>query len=77
MEGLGGFLVGYPLVMAVVWMLLALGFLLRREWHDRGRSFPPAGIQSPVSILIPCFNEAANLADTIRYALASDWPQCG
>jgi len=75
MEGLGGFLVGYPLVMALVWMLLAFGFLLRREWPDRGRSSPPPGIQAPVSILIPCFNEAANLADTIRYALASDWPQ--
>ncbi|NDG02487.1 MAG: glycosyltransferase, partial [Synechococcaceae bacterium WBB_34_004] len=29
----------------------------------------------PVSILIPCYNEAANLADTIRYALESAWPQ--
>ncbi|NBR44644.1 MAG: poly-beta-1,6 N-acetyl-D-glucosamine synthase [Synechococcaceae bacterium WB5_2B_268] len=75
MGALGGFLFGYPLVMAFVWMLLALGFLLRREWPDRGRSSPPPGIPFPVSILIPCYNEAANLADTIRYALESAWPQ--
>ncbi len=75
MEWLGGFLVGYPLVMALVWMLLALGFLLRREWPDRGRSSPPQGPPWAVSVLIPCFNEAANLAETLRYALAIDWPQ--
>ena len=41
MDALGTFLLGYPLLMAVVWMLLAALFVLRREARQRGLRQPP------------------------------------
>ena len=74
MDPLGTFLLGYPLLMAVVWMLLAALFVLRREARQRGLRQPPEGPRPEVSVLIPCFNEAATLAETLRHALALHWP---
>ena len=74
MDPLGTFLLGYPLLMAVVWMLLAALFVLRREARQRGLRQPPEGPRPEVSVLIPCFNEAATLAETLRHALALQWP---
>ena len=72
---LGLFVVDYPLSMAGVWMALALVFVLRRERWERGLRHPPTPLTTPpVSVLIPCFNEGPNLAETLRHALAIDWP---
>ena len=74
MDPLGTFLLGYPLLMAIVWMVLAALFVLRREGSQRGLRQPPDGPRPEVSVLIPCFNEAATLTETLRHALTLHWP---
>lgn len=77
---LGLFVVGYPLVMALGWIGLALAYTLRRERPERWLAQPPQPIGRrssspiPVSVLIPCFNEGATLAETIASACQLDWP---
>ncbi len=78
--GLGWFVVGYPLVMALAWISLALAYTLSRERPERWLRRPPplAGGSPapalPVSVLIPCFNEGDTLAETIASACRLDWP---
>ncbi len=73
---LGLFVVDYPLAMAGLWMVLALVFVLRTERNERWLRHPPPPLATPpVSVLIPCFNEGPNLAETLRHALAIDWPE--
>lgn len=75
MQQIGLVLVAYPVVMAIGWMLLAVLFVVRREGRQRWLRQPPDGPQPGVSVLIPCFNEAATLDETLRHALAVHWPQ--
>lgn len=71
---IGAFLLDYPLAMALATMLLALRFCAAREWHERSRLQPPEGLpRPPVSVLIPCFNEGSQLAETLQAALSLDW----
>ena len=60
----------YPFYMSFLWILGGIYFYFHWERHGaRARRAPI--IQNPplVSILIPCFNEANNLADTMAAAL--------
>ncbi len=75
MQQIGPVLVAYPVVMAIGWMLLAVLFVVRREGRQRWLRQPPDGPHPGVSVLIPCFNEAATLDETLRHALAVHWPQ--
>ena len=65
----------YPLFMSYLWMMGAAVFYLRFERDDppfnepRKLADPP-----PVSVLIPCFNEGPHVEETVRYALALDYP---
>jgi biofilm PGA synthesis N-glycosyltransferase PgaC len=56
----------YPFVMAFVWVLGGILFYLRRE---RGlpppSDAPPLDATPPVSVLVPCYNEEALVAETI------------
>ncbi len=78
--GLGLFVVGYPLVMALAWIGLAVAYTITRERPERWLARPPQrpGARSasaiPVSVLIPCFNEGDTLAETIASACRLDWP---
>ncbi len=67
----------YPLIMAWMWMIGGVWYYLRWEnRYDLGPDFPPATTnRPPASILIPCFNEAQNVRDTIHYALATEYPE--
>lgn len=72
---LQGFVYHYPLFMSYLWMLGAALFYWR---HERGdppfdRPRPLAGTP-PVSVLIPCFNEGPHAEETLRAALALDYP---
>ncbi len=76
---LGGFLLQfvflYPLFMSFLWMVGAVYFYW--HWERRGvRSESPPVIENPpmVSILVPCFNETANVAETIAAAVAQTYP---
>ena len=65
----------FPLVMSLVWTTGALYTWFRYERHTPRHDSPPdASHLPPVSIIIPCFNEAAHIVETIRCALAVRHP---
>ncbi|MEI8251733.1 MAG: poly-beta-1,6-N-acetyl-D-glucosamine synthase [Synechococcus sp. ELA057] len=73
-QRLGLVVAAYPLVLALLWCLLALLWSWRWEWPERWCRQPPDGdLGPPVSVLIPCFNEGPNLRETIGAALALRW----
>ncbi|AOA58136.1 poly-beta-1,6-N-acetyl-D-glucosamine synthase [Acinetobacter larvae] len=61
----------YPLLMAWIWIIGGLWFFFKRE-------FPKPKLPQPTeegcSIIIPCFNEQAQVRETIRYALQTQYP---
>jgi biofilm PGA synthesis N-glycosyltransferase PgaC len=70
------FCFGYPFVMAWYWIAGGLMFYLTRERRmappDRP---PPLDHWPPISILVPCYNEADNAEDTLATAAAVDYPE--
>lgn len=75
-HGLLGFVFYYPLFMSYLWMIGALLFYWRRERQDPPYTAPvPLPDTPPVSILIPCYNEGDNAEETIRQALALEYPE--
>lgn len=68
---LGTFLFVFPVAMSLIWTTGALFTYLRHERHTPRHDSPPQLVDAPaVSIIIPCFNEAAHVADTVTHALA-------
>lgn len=68
--GLFGFSFYYPLFMAYLWMTGGLFYWAHYERHDPAPdSPPPLDHYPPVSILVPCHNEAACIGETTPY-----WP---
>lgn len=66
----------YPLFMSYLWMVGALIFYWRFERGSESPADAARGLQMPpVSVLIPCFNEGDNAEETLRYALALDYPE--
>lgn len=69
----------YPLLMSGLWMVGGLTFYLQRErhwkWGDTSaeREVPELPGNPLVSILIPCFNEEKNGAETIMAALQQNY----
>lgn len=69
------FLFFYPLFMAYLWMIGALYYYWRRERRQNRLEDEPRLPQYPgVSLVVPCFNEARNLPDTIAALLAQTYP---
>lgn len=70
----------YPIAMAGVWVVLSLGYYLRRE---RDEETYPGLIRMPdgtpfvpmVSILVPAHAEEASIARTLQALLRIDYPQ--
>jgi biofilm PGA synthesis N-glycosyltransferase PgaC len=65
----------YPLFMSYLWIVGGLYFYY--HWERRGvRAAGPPKIENPplVSILVPCFNETANVAETIAAAVSQTYP---
>ena len=68
---LAGFLFLFPLVMSVTWTVGgAARFLLSEVGKRAGRRPAAASLDIPVSLVIPCFNEARHLGSTVGKALA-------
>ena len=67
----------YPLVMSYVWMTGALYYFFYRERVDRRSVDDPPILENtpPVTFLVPCHNEADNIADTIGSLLDQQYPQ--
>lgn len=65
----------YPIVMSFFWMAGGLYYYFRRERLSPIRTHPPHIDNPPfISILIPCFNEGAQVDETIAAALAQRYP---
>lgn len=74
LQGLGLALVAYPIGLSLLWVVMALLWSWRREWPLRWQQVAPEGEQGPpVSVLIPCFNEADTLGETLGAALSLRW----
>lgn len=72
---IGDYLFFFPLVMSLLWTMGALYTWFRYERHTPRHDSPPeASHLPPVSIIIPCFNEAAHVVETIKFALAVRHP---
>lgn len=72
---IGGFIFYYPLFMAYLWMLGAIIFYFRFEKTEPSGQLPALPDYPPVSILIPCYNEADNIRETIDILLQQRYPQ--
>lgn len=74
-EILLNFVFFYPLFMSALWMAGGIYFWAHWERHWAWPEDVPHLAGEPlVSILIPCFNEGDNAADTIGAALAQHYP---
>ena len=75
-DALARFMFYYPLFMAYVWMIGALVYFWLWERNTGGPfSAPPERPNyPPISILIPCHNEAENVRETIGYCLRQHYP---
>ncbi|UCH53598.1 MAG: poly-beta-1,6 N-acetyl-D-glucosamine synthase [Pseudomonadota bacterium] len=72
MNALFWFVFLYPLFMAILWMMGALVFFVRRE---RGPRRPPTlGVHPRVAILVPCHNEEIVIRDTISQLMQNHYP---
>ncbi len=71
-----GFIYYYPLFMAYIWMFGAIIFYLRHEWRPKGNAehLPELKEFPPVSILVPCYNEADNICETVEILLRQKYP---
>jgi biofilm PGA synthesis N-glycosyltransferase PgaC len=73
---LQGFVYYYPLFMSYLWMMGAALFYWRNERQGaKAAQLLARNLWPPVSILIPCFNEGVHAEETLRHALATDYPE--
>ncbi len=67
----------YPLFMAYLWMIGALIYFFR--WENRSdndpKHQPKLSEHPPVSIVVPCYNEGADIRETLEYLLLQDYPE--
>lgn len=76
LAALSAFVFGYPVVMAVAWIIGGLYYYLRREHGEPGVEDPPPLETYPgVSILVPCHNEGSNVHDTIAALVEQRYPE--
>jgi biofilm PGA synthesis N-glycosyltransferase PgaC len=73
-EGLLAFAYYYPLFMSYVWM--CGGLYYRFHWEGARPADQPPVLKSPpgVSVLVPCFNEEAQIGEAVRYLSLLDYP---
>lgn len=66
----------YPLLMSFIWMSGGLYFWLHweRDWTWRPAPAPDLPGTPRVTILVPCFNEEEHGEETLRAALAQNYP---
>src|SRR6516162_1940422 len=72
---MAAFVFGYPFVGSWYWMVGGMLFYLtRRRRMAPLDQPPPMNHWPPISILVPCYNEAENAAETLGFAAAVDYP---
>jgi len=66
----------YPLFMSYLWMCGGLYYYFHYERHDPPVDQPPTlTVYPPVSILVPCHNEAGCVAETVEALRNIDYPE--
>ena len=69
------FCFGYPFVMAFYWMSGTVLYRVLRERYEPHPFAPPSLLVYPgVSVLVPCHNEARQLAETFGALARIDYP---
>lgn len=68
------FFAGYPLVTSIIWVTTTLFFVFRWEKEDPTRVPIDRSFAPPVSVLIPAYNEEAEIAATLEAVVAIDYP---
>lgn len=77
LDGLFAFAFYYPLTMAYVWMVGGIYYYFHWE-RDKPNDHkkPPADEEfPPVSVLIPCFNEAERIEESIDFLFRQEYPE--
>src|SRR3984957_19207647 len=65
----------YPLFMSFLWIVGGIYFYYHWERNNGDPTAPPLmNSQPPISIIIPCYNEGANVAETIGAAARQNYP---
>ena len=66
----------YPLLMAYLWIVGALYYFFRWEWRRDNLSIPSPILASfpHVSFVVPCYNEASDVAQTIGSIANQNYP---
>lgn len=64
----------YPLFMSYVWMCGGLYYRYHWEVADPSGEAPKLEAYPPVSILVPCYNEADNIEETLAYLAKLNYP---
>jgi biofilm PGA synthesis N-glycosyltransferase PgaC len=66
----------YPLFMAFVWMIGAIYYYFHWEAGKQHRiqDIPKLPEMPPVSIIVPCYNEADTIEETVKYLQLSLYP---
>lgn len=69
------FCFGYPFVMSFYWMIGGILFWLGAERHYNKVSEPPElATLPPISVIVPCYNEAGTALETFGALTAIDYP---
>src|SRR6185369_17171391 len=71
------FVLLYPITMSFIWMIGSVVFYFRHERHPHRSSVsePPERSAYPrVAILVPCFNEEANVREAIEGLMRLHYP---
>lgn len=75
LTAVGLFCFGYPFVMSWYWIVGALLFYFVRERHQPRSDSPPVLPEYPlVTLLLPCFNESQQLAETFAAIKKIQYP---
>ena len=75
--GLLEFTFYYPLIMSILWVTGSIYYFFYRERRKAEKPHqPPIIVDSPpVSFVIPCHNEAENIAETVQSLLDQDYDE--
>lgn len=76
LDGLAVFTLAYPSLMAMVWMCGGLYYYF--QWERRDLALARRGLILPryprVTLMVPCYNEGANVEETIGHLLRQRYP---
>ena len=69
------FFAGYPLVTSIIWVTTTLFFVFRWEKEDPAQVPIDRNFAPPVSVLIPAYNEAEEIARPLEAIVAVNYPE--